>query len=103
MDRKLIKSFWMNLGWSKQREVRIMTDGRAYFEVAEQGHCGICQGRIRNIENAVAENKLDVNYAYLHDRYPADAKTLWVGVMVDEKLTDSEIDTFLREQLNLPK
>ncbi len=25
------RSFWANLGWSKQREVKVIDDGRAYF------------------------------------------------------------------------
>lgn len=97
-----VRSFWANLGWSKQREVKVMDDGRAYFEIAEQGHCGVCQGRIRSIQNAVASNQVDVRYAYLLDRYPTDAKTLWVGIVIPKEATDSDIRQLFRENLNLP-
>lgn len=93
----------MNLGWSKQREVRVMDDNRAYFEIAEEGHCGVCQGRIRSIQAAVSENKVDAKYAYLYDRYPADARTLWVGIPVTAGTSNKDIDLLLREKLNLPR
>jgi Tfp pilus assembly protein PilF len=78
-----------------------MDDGRAYFEIAEQGHCGVCKGRIRDIEKAVASNQVDVRYDYLQDRYPADANTLWVGVEISKEATDSDIRKLFREKLNL--
>ena len=79
-----------------------MDDGRAYFEIAEQGHCNICAGRIRSIQNAVATHKVDVRYDYLLDRYPQDAKTLWVGIAVPKNAADAEIRKALREKLDLP-
>lgn len=97
-----VSSFWANLGWSKQREVKVMDDGRAYFEVAEAGHCGICQGRIRNIQEAARMNNVDVRYEYLLDRYPADAKTLWAGIVIPKDAPETEIRKLFREKLNLP-
>jgi hypothetical protein len=97
-----VRSFWANLGWSKSREVKVMDDGRAYFEIAEQGHCSTCQRRINDISYAVDSNKVDVRYAYLLDRYPADAKTLWVGIVIPKEAEDSHIRKLFRENLNLP-
>jgi tRNA U54 and U55 pseudouridine synthase Pus10 len=100
---KCVKSFWISLsGWSRSREVKVMEDGRAYFEISEQGHCGICQGRIRNIQSAVEANKVDVKYDYLYNRYPSDGRTLWIGIVIPKKASDQEIKELFKEKLLLP-
>ena len=98
---KEIFSFWAYLGWSKPREVKVMDDGRAYFEIAEQGHCDVCQRRIENFKRAASASATDVSYAYLLNRYPADARTLWGGVVVPKDSDESAIRTIFREKLNL--
>ncbi len=92
-------SFWVSLfGWSKAREVRIV-DGYVYFEVAENGHCGICQGRIQHIFGLGLS---DLKTAHLHDRYPRDGKTLWAGVPIKMDASKEEIIEVLKDRLKLP-
>lgn len=94
-----VSSFYVSLsGWSKAREVKIL-DGHAYFEVAEQGHCSICQGRIRNI---LGLGLTDLKTAYLHDRYPRDGRTLWAGVPIKADASKEEVIEVLKDRLKLP-
>lgn len=96
---KTVFSFWVSLiGWSKSREVKVQ-DGYAYFEVAEDGHCSICQGRIRTILGLALP---DLKTAYLQDRYPSDGKTLWAGLPVKDGVTKEEVILLLKERLELP-
>jgi len=94
-----MNSFWVSLnGWSKDREIRVQ-DGYAFFEVAEQGHCGICRSRIDHIRSVAPA---DTKYAYLHDRYPSDGKTLWAGIPVTEEMSTPDIVKLFKEKLSLP-
>ncbi len=98
-----MQPFWLALGWSKDREVRVQ-DGFAFFEVAEQGHCSTCASRISSVRSAIERSGLpstDFKSAYLHDRYPADAKTLWMGVRVDDDFTQEQIVKKLSSALGL--
>lgn len=92
-------SFWVSLrGWQKGREVRVQ-EGYAYFEVAEQGHCSICQSRIAHVRSLGRD---DIRYAYLNDRYPSDSSTLWAGIPVSEGASQADIIAELRDKLKLP-
>ncbi len=94
-----MRSFWVSLsGWQRGREVRVQ-DGYAYFEVAEQGHCSICAGRIRNISAAAPA---DVKYDYLHDRYPSDGRALWAGVPVADDASNEDVIEKLKSSFSLP-
>ncbi len=89
-------------GWATSREI-IEHEGKLYFEVAEMGHCSICQSRINHIKQVALSKDLDVSYAHLLDRFPRDARTLWVGLIKPKsEMTDEEIKSFIKEQLNLP-
>ena len=96
-----IYSFWAHLGWSKPREVKVMSDGRAYFEIAEQGHCDTCRRRIENFSEAARNSNVDVKFDYLFDRYPRDAKTLWGGIVVPKDATETDVRKLFKEKLNL--
>ncbi len=99
----VIKSFFVVLnGWSTKREIRICDDGRAYFEVAEEGHCSVCARRIVNIMEAVKTNNVDIKKAYIFNRYPSDANTLWIGVIVKPEATNEEIVEEMKLKLLLP-
>ncbi len=78
-------------------------DGKLYFEVAEQGHCSTCQSRISHVYAVVSRKKLQVTYGHLLDRFPRDARTLWVGLEKPKaEMSSEEIKTLFRENLELP-
>lgn len=89
-------------GWQTSREI-LEHDGKLYFEVAEQGHCSTCQSRIIHVREVVARKKLQATYGHLHDRFPRDARTLWIGLEKPKsEMTEEEIKNFFREGLELP-
>jgi len=89
-------------GYQTSREI-VEHDGKLYFEVAEQGHCSICQSRISHIYGVVARKKLQVTYGHLLDRFPRDARTLWVGLDKSKaEMSNEEIKNLFRESLELP-
>lgn len=89
-------------GWSTSREI-VEHDGKLYFEVAEQGHCSTCQSRINHVRAVVARKNLQADYGHLHDRFPRDASTLWVGLEKPQKeMSSEEVKDLFREKLDLP-
>lgn len=89
-------------GWQTGREI-VEYDGKLYFEVAEQGHCSICQSRIDHVRAVVARKKLRVTYGHLLDRFPRDARTLWIGLEKPKlEMSSNEVKAFFRENLELP-
>ncbi len=89
-------------GWQTGREI-VEHDGKLYFEVAEQGHCSICQSRIDHIRAVVARKQLQVTYGHLLDRFPRDASTLWVGLdKPKSQMSTEEIKNLFRENFELP-
>lgn len=89
-------------GWATAREI-IEHEGKLYFEVAEIGHCSVCRSRINHIEQVVLLKSLNVSYAHLLDRFPRDARTLWVGLSKPRpEMTNEEIKEFIKQQLDLP-
>lgn len=89
-------------GWQTGREI-VEHDGRLYFEVAEQGHCSVCQSRISHVYGVVERKKLQVTYGNLLDRFPRYASTLWVGLEKPKaEMTSDEIKNLFRESLELP-
>ncbi len=89
-------------GWQTRREI-LEHEGRLYFEVAEQGHCSTCQTRIYHVRSVVEAKKLEVDYGHLHDRFPREARTLWVGLpKPKQEMSDEEIKAHFREALDLP-
>lgn len=89
-------------GWQTGREI-VEFDGKLYFEVAEQGHCSICQSRINHVRDQVESKKLQVSFGHLHDRFPRDASTLWVGLEKPKpEMSNEEIKNLFRENLGLP-
>jgi hypothetical protein len=89
-------------GWQTGREI-VEHDGKLYFEVAEKGHCSICQSRISHVYGVVARKGLRVTYGHLHDRFPHDANTLWVGLEKSkQEMSNEEIKKLFRESLELP-
>ena len=89
-------------GWQTSREI-VEHEGKLYFEVAEQGHCSICSSRISHVRGVVARKQLRVTYGYLLDRFPRDARTLWVGLDKPKALMNNEeIKTLFRESFELP-
>lgn len=89
-------------GWQTGREI-LEYNGRLYFEVAEQGHCSICQSRIDHVKRQVAHKQLQVTYAHLLDRFPRDARTLWVGLEKPKpEMSTEEIKNLFREKFELP-
>ena len=90
------------IGYQTSREI-MEYDGKLYFEVAEEGHCSICQSRISHIRGVVSRKQLQVTYGHLLDRFPRDARTLWVGLEKPKtEMNDEEIKNFFRETLDLP-
>ena len=98
---KQIHSFWVDLGWSKEREVMVMDDGRAYFEIAEENHCEICKLRISMFKNAVRNSGTNVRYDYLLDRYPHNGRTLWGGIEIPTVASEKEIRNILWNKAEL--
>lgn len=96
-------SLYVNLsGWQTAREI-LEYEGYLFFEVAEIGHCSICQSRIMNIKAVVSKKKLQVKFAHLLDRFPRDAKTLWVGIAKPHtSMTNEEIKEFIGKTFDLP-
>lgn len=89
-------------GWQTRREI-LEHDGKLFFEVAERGHCSTCQARIDHVRNVVEKKKLDVEFGHLKDRFPRDARTLWVGLQKPKaEMTEQEIKNLFSETLNLP-
>ncbi len=89
-------------GYQTAREI-VEQNGRLYFEVAETGHCSICQSRIEFIYGVVNRKQLPADYAYLNDRYPRDGRTLWAGLEKPKpEMDEEEIKDFFREILELP-
>lgn len=96
-------SLYVNLnGWQTARE-NLEYGGYLFFEVAEIGHCSICQSRIMHIKAVVSKKKLQVKFAHLLDRFPRDAKTLWVGIAKPHtSMTNEEIKEFIGKTFDLP-
>ncbi len=89
-------------GWQTSREI-VEHEGILLFEVAEMGHCSICQSRISHVYNVVASKQLKASYGHIPDRFPRDARTLWVGLEKPKvNMSDIEKKEFFREQLDLP-
>ena len=89
-------------GYQTAREIKEF-ENSFYFEVAEEGHCNTCRSRIDRIEATAFEKGLKISRKYLHDRYPSDGKTLWVGLeKTKPEMSEEEIKTMFREQLDLP-
>jgi hypothetical protein len=84
-----ISSFWVDFGWSKKREAKII-DNYVYLEIAEEGHCEICKSRIRSAYSGLFESSTRYLERYLLDRYPSDANTLWLGIAIPSELTTLE-------------
>ena len=87
VDLKGIQSFFVDLGWSTNREVKLL-DSTVYLEVAEQGHCETCRRRISWVEESLDAKGIKRVSGYLHDRYPKDGKTLWIGIEVLQSVAD---------------
>ncbi len=85
-------------GYQTAREIRIH-DGHAFFEVAEEGHCSTCRSRIAHIHS---HQTPDTKFAYLHDRYPSDGKTLRAGLPLPKAATQQKVISLFKEQLKLP-
>ncbi len=89
-------------GWSTPREI-VEYDGRLYFEVAEQGHCSTCQSRIDHIRSTVLRKNLQATYGHLLDRFPRDARTLWIGIEIPKpNMSKEEIQNLFCEVFELP-
>ena len=98
----LISMFVSLNGWQTRREIREV-DGMLFFEVAEEGHCSICQSRISRVKEVIARKQLQATGRYLHDRYPSDARTLWVGLEKPKaEMSEEEVKDFFRVNLELP-
>ena len=96
------KMFVSILGWQTSREI-VEHEGKLYFEVAEQGHCSICSSRISHVHGVVARKQLQATYGHLLDRFPRDARTIWVGLEKPKaKMSNEEIKILFRESLELP-
>lgn len=87
LDLENLSSFHVDLGWSKTREVRLL-NSKIYLEVAEDGHCETCKLRIRSIIESLNSKNIKHFYSYLHDRYPKDARTLWIGIEIPQEVSD---------------
>ncbi len=85
-------------GYQTAREIRIH-DGHAFFEVAEEGHCSTCRSRIAHIHS---HQTPDTKFAYLHDRYPSDGKTLRAGLPLPKAATQQKVISLFKEKLQLP-
>ena len=98
INMPIMWSFWIRLkDWQTAREVRIQ-DGYAYFEVAEESRCPICQSRIAQIRSL---DRNDIRYAYLYNRHPSDGPTLWAGIRVHYRAGHMNIINQLRNKLGL--
>lgn len=92
-------SFYVRLhGYQTAREIRIR-DGHAFFEVAEEGHCSTCRSRIAHIQT---HQTPDTKFAYLHDRYPSDGKTLRAGLPLPKVATQEKVISLFKTKLQLP-